>query len=128
MKNKLIVDRLQARKIRDNDVCEISVNMRIKVGFSNQELAANKFINKVFWVADPICSIEKRGGDYTDHFSCDEPPIGFNRVTFDTSGSRVRFGQHRHLVKCTDVHAIKYYAGDMFSVRLTLEKVKGGEA
>ncbi len=32
MKNKLIVDRNQAKNIRDRESCEIAVNMRIKEG------------------------------------------------------------------------------------------------
>ncbi|MDQ9967540.1 hypothetical protein RFX04_07615 [Acinetobacter baumannii] len=56
MKNKLIVDRNQAKNIRDRESCEIAVNMRIKEGENNQFRARKKFLNQVFWVAEPLCS------------------------------------------------------------------------
>lgn len=39
MKNKLIVDRNQAKEIRNKDICQIVVNMRIRDGANNQNRA-----------------------------------------------------------------------------------------
>ena len=128
MKNKLIVDRNQAQKIRDNDTCELSVNMRIKQGMSNQDLAVKKFLNQVLWVAEPLCTIKRGEERYVNHFSCDAVPEDWNRITLDLPGSRVHFGKHRFFVECTKVRAFKYSAGKMFTVFLTLKKVKGGTA
>lgn len=128
MKNKLIVDRHQAKKIRDNDTCKISVNMRMKQGFSNQKLAVKKFLNQVLWVAEPLCSIQCGDEKYVKHFSCDPAPEGWHRVTLERAGSRVRFGEHRHLIECTDVRVANYTAGKMFTVFLTIKRINGGAA
>ncbi len=48
MKNKLIVDRNQAKKIRDREICEIAVNMRIKEGENNQFRARKKISQSIF--------------------------------------------------------------------------------
>ena len=47
MKNKLIVDRNQAKNIRDRESCEIAVNMRIKEG-KTINFVREKFLNQVF--------------------------------------------------------------------------------
>ncbi|UUG50366.1 hypothetical protein NP567_09305 [Acinetobacter baumannii] len=48
MKNKLIVDRNQAKKIRDREICEIAVNMRIKEGktinFVREKISQSSFL------------------------------------------------------------------------------------
>ena len=128
MKNKLIVDRNQAKQIRDNDITQISVKMRIKAGFSNQQLATKKFLNQIFWVAEPLCVIERGEEKYVRHFSCDALPEDWNRTTLDRPGSRVHFGEHRFLVECTKARAFAYSAGELFTVILSLRKVKGGES
>lgn len=48
MKNKLIVDRNQAKNIRDRESCEIAVNMRIKEGENNQFRARKKISQSSF--------------------------------------------------------------------------------
>lgn len=48
MKNKLIVDRNQAKNIRDRESCEIAVNMRIKEGVNNQFRARKKISQSSF--------------------------------------------------------------------------------
>lgn len=125
MKNKLIVDRNQAKKIRDNDTCEISMSMRIKHGISNQDVAVKKFLNQILWVAEPLCTIKRGEERYAHHFSCDAPPSDWERATLDLPGSRVHFGRHRFFVECISVRAWGYSAGKMFTVFLTLKKVKG---
>ncbi len=111
MKNKLIVDRNQAKNIRDRESCEIAVNMRIKEGENNQFRARKKFLNQVFWVAEPLCSIKCGPEKFYGHFSCDPIPEGWSRYTLDRPGSRVNFGEHRFLVECTEVKTFKYSAG-----------------
>lgn len=124
MKNKLIVDRNQAKKIRDNDICQICVNMRIRDGVSNHKLALKKFLNQVLWVAEPLCSIKCGTEKYVNHFSCDPVPIDWSRYTLDRAGSRVNYGEHRYLVECTEVRVASYTAGKLFTVYLTLKKIK----
>ncbi|ADI90390.1 hypothetical protein AOLE_07495 [Acinetobacter oleivorans DR1] len=126
MKNKLIVDRNQAKEIRNKDICQIVVNMRIRDGANNQNRATKKFLNQVFWVAEPLCSIKCGQEKFYGHFSCDPIPEGWSRYTLDRSGSRVNFGEHRFLVECTEVKEFSYSAGKLFSVLLTLKKVNGG--
>ncbi|HHP6856215.1 TPA: hypothetical protein ACSE8W_001968 [Acinetobacter baumannii] len=126
MKNKLIVDRNQAKNIRDRESCEIAVNMRIKEGENNQFRARKIFLNQVFWVAEPLCSIKCGPEKFYGHFSCDPIPEGWSRYTLDRPGSRVNFGEHRFLVECTEVKTFKYSAGQLFTVLLTLKKVNGG--
>lgn len=128
MKNKLIVDRNQAKQIRDNDITQISVNMRIKAGFTNQQLATKKFLNQILWVAEPLCAIKRGEEKYVRHFSCDALPEDWNRITLERPGSRVHFGEHRFLVECTNARAFDYSAGELFTVILSLRKVNGGES
>ena len=120
MKNKLIVDRHQAKKIKEGK-CELVFNMRKKDGFTYEYLATKKFLDQVFWVAEPLCCIKRGTEKHAGHYSCDETPNGWTRYTLDRSGSRVHYGEHRHLVKCTDVKHFAHGAGDMFSVLVTLE-------
>lgn len=122
MKNKLIVDRNQAKKIRDNDTCQICVNMRIQEGVSKHKLAIKKFLNQVLWVAEPLCTIQCGPEKYAKHFSCDPLPTDWYRKTLDRAGSRVQYGEHRHLVECIDVQVAQNSAGQLFSVFLTLKK------
>jgi len=125
MKNKLIVDRHQARTINGKKSCEIAVNMRTKEGYPNDFLARQKFLNQVFWVAEPLCCIKKGPERYCGHFSCDQVPEGWERYTLDRAGSRVYFGEHRHLVKCTDARISTYSSGQMFTVFIKLERLGG---
>lgn len=48
MKNKLIVDRNQAKEIRNKDICQIVVNMRIRDGANNQNRATKKIPQSSF--------------------------------------------------------------------------------
>lgn len=126
MKNKLIVDRNQAKEIRNKDICKIAVNMRIREEENNQNRATKKFLNQVFWVAEPLCSIKCGPEKFYGHFSCDPIPEGWSRYTLDRPGSRVNFGEHRFLVECTEVQVFCHSAGKLFSILLTLKKVNGG--
>lgn len=120
---KLIVDRQQARKIRDNKECEIAVNMRSNSLDTNFHLASKKFLGESFWIAEPIQRIAKEGGELSQyHFSCDPVPEGFRTYTVPRPGSRVEQDHSRHIVKCKDVRVSKYGAGRMFTVFLTLER------
>lgn len=119
---KLIVDRHQARKIKDGK-CELVFNMRRKQGYTMEHLATKKFMDQVFWVAEPKNSIiNEETKERRDHFSCDQVPDGFRPYTVPTAGSRIWFGEHRHTVKCTAVEVIGFGSGDMFSVLVTLEQ------
>lgn len=120
---KLIVDRHQAREIKKGK-CELVFNMLKKDDFTYEYLATKKFLNQVFWVAEPLCSIRRGDEKYAKHFSCEPTPDGWERYTLDRMGSRVTFGEHRHLVECTDVRHFALGAGDMFSVLVTLELCK----
>lgn len=122
MKNKLIVDRHQARKIKTGK-CDLVFDMRRKQGYTMEHLATKKFLDQVFWVAEPLCSIRRGDERHVNHFSCDEVPEGWSRYTLDRAGSRVHYGEHRHMVKCTDVKHFSNGAGDMFSVLVTLELI-----
>lgn len=123
MKNKLIVNTAQARKIKDTAVCEIAVNMRLKKGYSRKFLAEKKFQEETFWVAEPLCSIKSGPERYVGHFACDQIPEGWQRATLNRVGSNVRFGEHRHLVTCKAVRVTDHTAGDMFTVFITLERL-----
>ena len=94
MKNKLIVDRNQAKNIRDRESCEIAVNMRIKEG-KTINFVREKISQSSFWVAEPLCSIKCGPEKFYGHFSCDPIPEGWSRYTLDRPGSRVNFGEHR---------------------------------
>ena len=119
MKNKLIVTRHQAKLLKSGKA-NIACNMRRKNGKTMEQLATDKFLNQVFWVAEPLCSIKNGDEVYAKHFSCDDVPHGWRRTTLDRAGSRVTYGEHRHLVKCTDVRHLANGAGDMFTVAVTL--------
>lgn len=123
MKNKLIVNTAQARNIKENAVCEIAVNMRLKKGYSRMFLAEKKFQDETFWVAEPLCSIKSGPERYCKYFACEPVPEGWQRYTLNRSGNNVRFGEHRHLVKCTSIRVSDYMAGQMFTVFITLERL-----
>lgn len=123
MKNKLIVNTAQARKIKENAVCEIAVNMRLKKGYSRKFLAENKFQDETFWVAEPLCSIKSGPEKNCKHFACEPVPEGWQRYTLNRAGNNVRFGEHRHLVKCISMRISEHGAGEMFTVFITLERV-----
>lgn len=126
MNNKLIVNVHQARMINENLKCEIAVDMRIKDGYPKEFLAAKKFKDQVFWVAEPTCCIKRDIEKHHRHFACDPTPEGWARYTLNRPGSRIHFGEHRHLVKCTDVRVSTYGSGQMFTVFIQLERVGGG--
>lgn len=122
--NKIIVNRSQALKIKDNGKCVISLNMRSKNGFSNKELAERKFLNKEHWIAEPVRTIhQKDGGNWKMHFACDPIPNDWYSRVLPRPGSRVDFGQHRHVVRCTNIETPEYVSGNMFTVFVTLERI-----
>ncbi len=98
---KLIVDRRQAKTIRDHE--EFTLERKVlKRGVSNLQEAVNRGYPKgaKFWVAEPLCCIRTDSpGSNKEHFSADKTPDGWIRYTLDRPGYRVYFGEHRFLVE-----------------------------
>ena len=100
---KLIVDRRQAKTIRDHE--EFTLERKVlKRGVSNLQEAVNRGYPKgaKFWVAEPLCTISHplESEVYRkDWFSADEKPKDHFRVTLDRPGYRVNFSEHRFLVE-----------------------------
>ena len=123
--NKMIVNRQQARKIRDNEKFTLGFDMRVKEGECKLTTARKKFLNNTFWVVEPVRHIRNiHSKDVVKQFACDEIPSGWEPYTVPRPGSRVDRSDSRHLVKCTSVEVATFSSGSMFTVFVELEKLK----
>lgn len=123
--NKMIVNRHQARKIRDNDKFTLGFDMRVKDGECKLTTARKKFLNNIFWVAEPIRNIKNvHTKEIMKQFACDQVPDGWESYTLPRPGSRVDRSDSRHLVKCTSVEVATFQSGSMFTVFVEMEKIK----
>lgn len=120
---KLIVDLHGARRINTGK-CKLSFNMRKKDGVDNQKIAEDKFLNQLFWVAEPVRRIYNHESKYfigEYHFACDPIPEGWYSNVLPQKGSYIDFGMHRHIVKCTSIEVLGFNAGSIFTVLVGLE-------
>lgn len=123
--NKMIVNRQQARKIRDNEKFTLGFDMRLKEGECKLTTASNKFLNNIFWIAEPVRNIKNiHSKAVMKQFACDQIPNDWEAYTVPRPGSRVDRSESRYLVKCTSVEVATFSSGSMFTVFVELEKLK----
>ena len=123
--NKMIVNKQQARKIRDNEKFTLGFDMRVKEGECKLTTARKKFLNNIFWVAEPVRDIKNiHSKAVMKQFACDQIPNDWEAYTVPRHGSRVDKSESRHLVKCTSVELATFSSGSMFTVFVEMEKLK----
>lgn len=130
---KLIVDRFQAKTVRDNTEFSLIKSVR---RCANHALVDDLFdainrsfpVGAKFWVAEPICSVKPHGSGIMtgrEHFDADPVPNGWGRHTLARPGSRVHWGEHRFCVEVIKVDAppISRIKDEMACVKVWFKKV-----